>query len=82
MKRLCGECGASASFVVEPVGRYDFLGWADMPACEEHLGAVVQEYMDEMPRVQVRFCDVPSQPAAVSDRFRDVAFAVQAPSDR
>lgn len=61
--RLCVECGARAEWVVEPVGRYDQMGWADAPACVEHLGAVVTGYLGEnMPRVQVRFWDVASTP--------------------
>lgn len=65
-QRICGECGARATFIVEPAGRYDWTGWADEPTCEEHLGATVAAYIaDDMPRVQVRFWDVPSQPEPV-----------------
>lgn len=62
-RRLCGECGARAEYVVEPVGRCDWAGWADVPACTDHLGLVVAEYIaDDMPRVQVRYVDTPQLP--------------------
>ena len=61
--RLCGKCGGRAEYVVEPVGRYDFLGWDALPACGEHLGSVAVDYLgDDMPRVQVRFWDTEAQP--------------------
>jgi hypothetical protein len=65
-QRLCCECGRRADFIVEPVGRYDVMGWADEPSCAEHLQTVVTDYIgDDMPRVQVRFWDVASRPEPV-----------------
>jgi hypothetical protein len=61
--RLCGECGGRADYVIEPVGRYDWAGWAEAHACDEHIGDVAKNYIgDDMPRVQVRFWDVPPVP--------------------
>lgn len=58
VQRMCGECGGKAVYIVEPVGRYDSMGWAEQPTCEEHLGLTAAEYIgDDIPRVQVRFID-------------------------
>ncbi len=64
--RICGECGGRAVLVVEPVGRYDFAGWADVPACQEHVGGAALSYLGELDRVQVRYLDAAQLPEVVT----------------